>query len=540
MLGVAPHEPRVRGIASIMSRGRPQGDYLADDRSRGRGLGAGHGSSPGAGYGAASAASLAGDDEDYEWIRYLGEGRSGSPAGQGRAAAGRSGSQAGIVDDYAQPLYPAEPAPPVAGRADTRTGQDSRSSVTAGREPWPGFESGPARGPVPGPELGRGRGPTPSMEFGRDREPWPGYESGRGRGPTPSTEFGRDREPWPGFESGPAREPGSARESKSIREPGRGRPGTTEVRGDTRMSAREDSRLSRVIPPAAVLGAPLTGQDVPGLDIDATGTFGQIWSADEAARRSGSAGTGRSGAVGASDVATRRGGTPDIKRSSAATPRGVSARSGKSTRSGRARSGGKPRSISGNVRTTRPRAGGRTSAIARIPRRIQVLSALAIVAVLAVVGYLLLIPRVTHLVSVPASLNGYVRQPAQASATAQELKSRILTRAGGAVSKVVAATYEQRAGSGVGSGPQIIVFIGGNSSSSGDFISGITELRGSFTTSAGSLGGQAACAPSTDGGPAECAWADGDTFGVLVSATLNATGLASELRLMRPLVEHVS
>ena len=181
-----------------------------------------------------------------------------------------------------------------------------------------------------------------------------------------------------------------------------------------------------------------------------------------------------------------------------------------------------------------------TSAVARIPRRIQVLSGLAIVAVLAVVGYLLLAPQVTHVVSVPASLNGYVRQPAQASATAQQLKSRILTRAGGAVSNVVAATYEKRAGSGVGSGPQIIVFIGGNSSSSGDFISGITELRGSFTTSAGSLGGQAACAPSTNGGPAECAWADGDTFGVLVSATLNATGLASELRLMRPLVEHVS
>lgn len=163
---------------------------------------------------------------------------------------------------------------------------------------------------------------------------------------------------------------------------------------------------------------------------------------------------------------------------------------------------------------------------------------LAIVAVLAVAGYVLLTPQVAHVVSVPASLNGYVRQPARASQTAQELKSRILTRAGGAVSNVVAATYEKPAASGSGSGPQIIVFIGGNSSSGGDFISGITQLRGSFTTSAGPLGGQAACAPGTNG-PAECAWADGDTFGVLVSATLNATGLASEMRLMRPLVERV-
>jgi hypothetical protein len=180
------------------------------------------------------------------------------------------------------------------------------------------------------------------------------------------------------------------------------------------------------------------------------------------------------------------------------------------------------------------------SAIARIPRRIQVIAGVAIVAVLAAAGYLLLAPQVTHVVSVPTSLNGYVRQPAQASQTAQQLKSRILARAGSAVSNVVAATYEKRAGSGTSAGPQIVVFIGGNSSSSGDFISGITELRGSFTTSAGPLGGQAACAPSTNGGPAECAWADGDTFGILVSATLNATGLASEMRQMRPSVEHAS
>jgi hypothetical protein len=145
--------------------------------------------------------------------------------------------------------------------------------------------------------------------------------------------------------------------------------------------------------------------------------------------------------------------------------------------------------------------------------------------------------QVTHVVSVPASLNGYVRQPAQASQTAQQLKSRILTRAGTSVSNVVAATYEKPSGSATG--PQVMVFIGGNSSSSGDFISGITELRGSFTTNAGPLGGQAACAPSTNGNPVECAWADGDTFGILVSATLNATALASEMRLMRPLVEYV-
>jgi hypothetical protein len=68
----------------------------------------------------------------------------------------------------------------------------------------------------------------------------------------------------------------------------------------------------------------------------------------------------------------------------------------------------------------------------------------------------------------------------------------------------------------------------------------MTQVHGSFPTSPGRLGGQAACAPGSNGGPAECAWSDDDTFGVVVSATLNATGLANEMRQMRPLVEHAT
>jgi hypothetical protein len=67
----------------------------------------------------------------------------------------------------------------------------------------------------------------------------------------------------------------------------------------------------------------------------------------------------------------------------------------------------------------------------------------------------------------------------------------------------------------------------------------MTRLHGAFTTSAGKLGGQAACAPGSGSGPAECAWADGDTFGVVVSATLTSSALADEMRLMRSLIEHV-
>jgi len=217
-------------------------------------------------------------------------------------------------------------------------------------------------------------------------------------------------------------------------------------------------------------------------------------------------------------------------------------------RPAKARSAGTSRLAAGSSRRpgqatlrSRPRTGrGLVSAVARIPRRVQLLGGLAIVAVLAITGYLLLLPQPGHVVSVPAGLNGYVRQSAQASLTARQLKSRIVAGAGGAVRNVVAASYEKSTGPGTSAGPQVIVFIGGNLSSGSSFIGGLSsQLHGSFATSAGPLGGEAVCAPGTSGGPAECAWADGDTFGVLVSATLNAAGLASEMRVMRPLVEHV-
>jgi hypothetical protein len=43
-----------------------------------------------------------------------------------------------------------------------------------------------------------------------------------------------------------------------------------------------------------------------------------------------------------------------------------------------------------------------------------------------------------------------------------------------------------------------------------------------------------------DGRVAECVWADSNTFGVVASQTLGTTGLANEMRQMRPLVEHVA
>lgn len=189
--------------------------------------------------------------------------------------------------------------------------------------------------------------------------------------------------------------------------------------------------------------------------------------------------------------------------------------------------------------------GGLIRSVARLPQWVQVIGGSAVVAVLAVTAYLLLVSQPVHVISVPAKLGGYVTDPALAKAThAQVLRSGIVSGAAGEVKNVVGAVYEKSTGPGTSAGPQIIVFIGGNltgGGSAGSFISGfMTQLHRSFTTNAGVLGGQAACAPGSNGRPAECAWADNDTFGVIISPTLSAAGLASEMRQMRPLIEHVA
>ncbi len=165
-----------------------------------------------------------------------------------------------------------------------------------------------------------------------------------------------------------------------------------------------------------------------------------------------------------------------------------------------------------------------------------------ILAVVAAGAYVVLRPKAAHVVSTPPKLGTFTRQSANTAAV--NLKHRLLTAAGGDVKNVVAAVYQRSTGPGTKAGPQIMVFIGGNlagNASASSLISAyMTQMHGSFSTSPGALGGEAACAPGSSGGPAECAWADGDTFGVVVSATLSSTALATEMRQMRPLVEHVS
>ncbi len=144
-----------------------------------------------------------------------------------------------------------------------------------------------------------------------------------------------------------------------------------------------------------------------------------------------------------------------------------------------------------------------------------------------------------HSISTPQRLGSYVEEPSLASRMgANALRSRILAAGGGEASHVADAVYEDSTGAAKSS-PLIILFVGGNlSGSASSFITSLTAaLPGAFVVNPGSLQGQAACVPGTHLNL--CAWADNDTFGVIASPVLSATALGSELRIMRPMVEHV-
>src|ERR1017187_9648288 len=175
------------------------------------------------------------------------------------------------------------------------------------------------------------------------------------------------------------------------------------------------------------------------------------------------------------------------------------------------------------------------------------ISALLVVLAVAVAATAVLLRSsggVRHILVTPNTIGAYAQAPALAhEMKAEQLKSGIVARSSGEATHVVDAVYEDVSGPAAQNGPQIVLFIGGNLSgtSAGSFISSfIGKLQGAVTANPGSLSGEAACVPSEDGRLAECAWADNDTFGVIASPTLGAAGLAKELRQMRPAVERVA
>ena len=150
-----------------------------------------------------------------------------------------------------------------------------------------------------------------------------------------------------------------------------------------------------------------------------------------------------------------------------------------------------------------------------------------------------------HTLVTPNQLNAFTRRPAlEQQMNVAQLRQDVVNTSSGQVRHVVEAVYEA-GNSTSGSTPQIILFIGGNllNASPQVSVTSFTQrFKGAKITSAGSLG-EAACVNATASQPgsvAMCAWFDNDSFGEVVSPTMNASALANAMRQIRPHVELVA
>jgi hypothetical protein len=127
------------------------------------------------------------------------------------------------------------------------------------------------------------------------------------------------------------------------------------------------------------------------------------------------------------------------------------------------------------------------------------------------------------------------------SADLNALKAKVIKSSAGQASNVVSAVYES-GNSAAGNTAQIVMFIGGhlaNADPVASVASFTQQYKGAKVVSAGPGGGKAACVPDGTGANAAavCVWFDNDSFGEVVSPTMNATALAKELQAVRPAVE---
>ena len=150
-----------------------------------------------------------------------------------------------------------------------------------------------------------------------------------------------------------------------------------------------------------------------------------------------------------------------------------------------------------------------------------------------------------HTLVTPDKLNAFIRRPAlEQQMNVGQLRQDVVNMSSGQARHVVEAVYEA-GDSTSGTTPQIVLFIGGNllNASPKVSVTSFTQrFKGAHITSAGSLGGEAACVNATASEPgsvAMCAWFDNDSFGEVVSPTMNASALADTMRQIRPHVELV-
>ncbi len=150
-----------------------------------------------------------------------------------------------------------------------------------------------------------------------------------------------------------------------------------------------------------------------------------------------------------------------------------------------------------------------------------------------------------HTMTAPDKIGTFARTvDLEHEADVNALKQKVIAMSAGQASNVKSAVYESGKAT-AGNTAQIVMFIGGhlaNADPAASITSFTQQFHGAKVVSAGALGGKAACVQDGTGSNsvAMCAWFDNDSFGEVVSPTMNATALASEMQKVRPSVEQVS
>jgi hypothetical protein len=151
-----------------------------------------------------------------------------------------------------------------------------------------------------------------------------------------------------------------------------------------------------------------------------------------------------------------------------------------------------------------------------------------------------------HTMAIPNKIGGYVRTVDLEKQThLAELRDEVIRMSAREASGVVSGVYEV-GDSAAGGTTQIIMVIEGHlaNAAPATSISAFTRnYPGATVVSAGALGGQAACVENgagTSNPVSMCVWFDNDSFGEIVSPTMNAAQLATAMQTVRPAVELVA
>ena len=197
--------------------------------------------------------------------------------------------------------------------------------------------------------------------------------------------------------------------------------------------------------------------------------------------------------------------------------------------------------------TAARRAVGRRRGRSGDRRQWMALGAIAVVAAGAIGGVLMKFMHngpsgPAHTVVAPNQADGFTRSAnLEKQMKVDSLSQSVMRSSSGQASNLVSAVYEQ-GNTATGANAQIFMFVGGKlagASPSASVASFEQNYPGAKVVPAGSLGGDAVCAERqlNGEGVAMCVWFDNDSFGALVSPTMNTAKLAGTLDAVRPSLE---